>query len=235
MKRWHFIAIWMICFAGTSAASEVVRPRPEGASMTTKARVNADTAALDDGDFEEGSPSAYWTEESLKYGSPICSKPVCGDYGRTGSHYAWFGGVRDEREIAVISQQIQIEETASQLTAWLKITREEGQGQLRFSIDGNTVATYNHNDSNQYGQYREIAIDLRSYADGELHNLSIDVHTEPSGLMNFFIDDVSLVAGEPTAVLVDNITATEAVPHRPLVWGIVLLFLTLGLHDWYTG
>lgn len=198
MKRWMMIGFVVLLWVNPVTA--LAQTRPEHPLITIQGGIDADTAALDDPSFEAGTPSPYWIEESLKYGTPICATTTCGDYGRTGMYYAWFGGVRDEREIAVLSQAVRIEETASTLTVWLKMTADDGQGQLRFSIDGEPVRTITHNDLLTYAQYAEVAIDLSRFADGEMYTLAIDVHTEPSGLLNFYVDDWAWVETLPTSV-----------------------------------
>ena len=189
-----------------------------------------DTSALDDPGFESGTPSAYWAEQSLTYGTPICSVAVCGDYGLTGDHYAWFGGVRDQREIAVLSQVVKIEESASRLSGWLKITHEEGQGRLRISLDGKTVGEWDHDDVTQYAQYREIEIDLSDYVDDKAHNLAIDVHTEPNGLVNFFVDDLTLVSSEPTAVHGTSMQVKN--PPIPPLWWMIVMGVAVAISVW---
>lgn len=58
-----------------------------------------------DPSFESGTPNPSWAETSTNFGSPLCSPGTCGFAGaRTGSWWAWFGGIDGMLEEGSLTQ-----------------------------------------------------------------------------------------------------------------------------------
>jgi uncharacterized repeat protein (TIGR01451 family) len=158
------------------------------------------TEAVQDGDFEDGSPSTFWIEQSTNFGTPLCTIAGCGQGTGTGPHsgdwWAWFGGIAAPEVGSMTQNDIVIPEN-SVLSFWFEApVCANTTDFVRIQIDGTTVweATGAHPECNSVG-YVNITADISAFADGGIHDLVITstISGVPSGT-NFFIDDVSIAA-----------------------------------------
>src|SRR5262245_36568433 len=153
-----------------------------------------------DGSFEAGIGAGTWTESSTNFGTPLCDS-LCGSNGgtgpRTGSIFAWFGGV-DAFEEGSLEQSLTIPASAASLDFYLEIPAASGNGVdfLRVKIDGTTVFEAFENDVLYGGAGYELAsVPLAGFADGAVHTLRFEsTITGTPRLTNFAVDDVSILA-----------------------------------------
>lgn len=154
-----------------------------------------------DGSFESGTPSPFWDEYSLNFGTVLCT-PGCGLSSGTGPltgiWWAWFGGLASSPERGHVAQQLEIPQSdEAWLSFFLEIPVACQPGWLRVSIDGDLLFEVTENDQKTYSLYKEIVLDVSEYADGDLHEIRFESRTWPlsSGCVtNFFLDDISLQA-----------------------------------------
>lgn len=175
-------------------------------------------ATLRDGGFESGSPNPFWTESSTNFGSPICNS-TCNMPARTGTHLAWFGGIDTAAEVGLLEQSFQVPSGVTSLTFWLMIgTSGGGTGQLDMLLDGRPVASFDQTDAVQYATYQPVTVPFSV----ENHTLRFEAATYPTGITNFFIDDVTLNS-VPTAAHLRTLAAT------PTTHALTLLLIALTL------
>ncbi len=157
--------------------------------------------AVADGSFEGGTPSASWAEASTNFGTPICDPGACGVGGgtgpRTGTFWAWFGGV-PALEVGSVQQSLTIPVGASTLDFYLEIPVSSGNGVdfMRVKIDGTTVFSVLEGQAPYAGiGYQLVSIPLGAFADGGVHTLRFEsTQTGAPGVTNFFVDDISISA-----------------------------------------
>ena len=150
-----------------------------------------------DGGFENGAGGGSWAEDSLNFGTPLCTLGGCGAGGGTGPNsgdwWAWFGGI-GAFETGSVAQSVVIPESATDMTFWLEIPVSSGNGEdsLEVKIDGFTVRTYTDADGPFIGYVQET-VDVSAVADGNAHDISFEsVQTGNIGITNFFVDDVEI-------------------------------------------
>jgi hypothetical protein len=174
-----------------------------------------------DGSFEAGIGAGTWTESSTNFGTPLCDS-LCGSNGgtgpRTGSIFAWFGGV-DDFEEGSLEQSLTIPAGAPSLDFYLEIPAASGNGVdfLRVKIDGTTVFEALENDPVYGGPGYELAsVPLGAFADGGVHTLRFEsIITGSPLLTNFAVDDISIPAATfdcPQCVTLDFETDDEGHP-----------------------
>jgi hypothetical protein len=153
---------------------------------------------VQDGGFETGTPNASWSEASTNFGSPICSIASCGTGFGTGPHagdwWAWFGGI-SAVEVGSVEQGITIPEGGclASLNFYLEIPVANTTGFMNVLIDGNTIFSVTDADQPAYAPpYQMVTVDVSPYADGGLHTLRFESTTDGGGVLNFFVDDVSI-------------------------------------------
>ncbi len=178
--------------------------------------------------FEAGPFGGQWTESSTNFGSPICDVGGCGTGGGTGpnsgSFWTWFGGIAAVEEGSV-SQSVIIPPAGTvTLSFFLEVPTCDDSGYMEVLIDGNQEFLIDETDpSCGVVGYNQINVDLSAYQ-GQTVNL--EFHSEVQGVgvgvLNFFIDDVSLDAtGTPPSA--------AATPVPTLKWyGMGLMLLVLG-------
>ena len=171
---------------------------------------------IQDGSFEAGSPNAYWTEASTNFGTPLCTS-ACG-FGsgtgpRTGSWWAWFGGIASYEE-ASMTQNVTIPVGITDLTFYFELpVCDSASDYLNLTIDGTVVWTVNGADAqcNTIG-YTLETVDISAYADGNVH--VVEFYSESfatnANVTNFMVDDVSISA--PDACQADNLAWLSASP-----------------------
>lgn len=156
--------------------------------------------AIQDGGFEDGSPSTFWTEASTNFGTPLCTEGDCGLGTGTGPHsgdwWAWFGGIAAPETGSMTQTGVVIPE-GSVLSFWFEApVCANTTDFVRLQIDGTTVweATGAHPRCNIVG-YQQITVDISAFDDGAAHTVAFvsTISGNPSGT-NFFIDDVSIAA-----------------------------------------
>jgi hypothetical protein len=158
------------------------------------------TEAIQDGDFEDGSPSTFWIEQSDNFGTPLCTVAGCGTGTgtgpRSGDWWAWFGGIAAPETGSMTQNDIVIPENST-LSFWFEAPLcANATDFVRITIDGTTVweANGTHPECNSVG-YVNITADISAFADGGTHDFVITstISGNPDGT-NFFIDDVSIAA-----------------------------------------
>ncbi|MCK5920834.1 MAG: hypothetical protein KAG66_07825, partial [Methylococcales bacterium] len=159
-----------------------------------------------DGGFEAGVGGGTWTEASTNFGSPICDLGSCGTGTGTGPHsgdfWTWFGGI-DTAEVGSVSQSVMIPAGSATLTFWLEqIICDSPADFMEATIDG-TQVFLTDGSSPLCGVlgYAEQTVDVSAFADGGTHTLEFRSETFANNGdgSNFFLDDVVLDAGAPTA------------------------------------
>lgn len=159
---------------------------------------------IQDGGFEAGSPNPFWTEFSTNFFTPLCTIADCGTGGgtgpRSGTWWAWFGGIEAYEE-GSLSQDVTMPEGTATLSFWLEVpVCDSAADYLEVLIDGTQVFVTDGDDPlcGVIG-YSEQTVDVSAYADGGVH--TVEFHSETfannADVSNFFVDDVVLdvVAG----------------------------------------
>ena len=163
-------------------------------------------AQITDGSFEAGAFSGNWIEFSTNFGTPLCDlgcfNPPPVSFARTGTWFAWFGGI-ESYEMGSLEQVATIPAGTATLDLYLLIgipTAGSGNGDyFEVRIDGNVE--FNDTSVNlepAYGaDWALLQVDVSAYANGGLHTITLrsEVFGGPGQFSNFFVDDVSLEAG----------------------------------------
>ena len=158
---------------------------------------------LTDGSFEQGPTGTAWTQASTSFGTPVCSAANCG-FGsgtgpRTGTYWAWFGGLAGGVETGSVSQSFIFPSNDSiTLKFYLEIPLCDGpQDILNVTVDGNSVFQVNGGSALcGAAGYTLQSVDLSSYADGNSHTITFNVNTVSANgtETNFFVDDISVIS-----------------------------------------
>jgi len=151
-----------------------------------------------DSSFEAGTPNPFWEEESENFNTPICTIDVCGDGDgsagpRTGDVWVWMGGI-SEHEHSHVKQVLMIPPNATQLQFYLWIGSAEypsSSDYFKVEIDNVEVFLADATMLYDYTTYVPINIDISSFADGDLHNISFISITDGQ-IVNFNLDDISI-------------------------------------------
>ena len=161
-----------------------------------------------DGGFEGGTPNPSWTESSSNFGTPLCTITDCGDGGgtgpRSGSWWAWFGGVVGT-ETGSVLQKLLIPTGTAVLNFWFEnYVSDSDDDFIKALIDDIPVWTYTGFDylNDQLG-YTQITVNIDAFADGGMHTLEFFSTTisKNNGVTNFFVDDVSITTVPEPATL----------------------------------
>lgn len=156
-----------------------------------------------DGGFENGPGAGSWTEASTNFSTPLCDLAGCGNGGgtgpRTGSYWAWFGGIATFEEGSV-EQTFGPVPSNNDLTLYFWLEQIECDGAddfLKVVVDNDTLYTTT-GASNLCGVagYSLQSVNLNAYADGLTHTLKFisRVYGTNGGVTNFFVDDISVLA-----------------------------------------
>jgi hypothetical protein len=174
-----------------------------------------------DGSFESGGvPSTIWSDPqtSTNFGTPLCSVATCGTGSgtappRTGTFWAWFGGI-PLPETATLGQDVVIPAGTASIHFWMRTGTVTAPftDVLNVKIDNVTVVSYPE-PSIAEADYTERFIDLTSFANGASHNIEFEYIGPSNGTGSYVIDDVTLLAngagcGSPTATPSNSPTAT---------------------------
>lgn len=197
----------------------------DAASSLAQAPASTDGSGIvQDGGFESGTPNASWDEFSSNFPSPICnaSCTIGGvtNLAHSGSYWAWFGGIADER--GTLTQTVTIPNVATaQLKFFLRYGSREagalGNDYLRVFMDGNQLfqITDSQADFNTYGgsDYTEVTLNINSYADGLVHTLVFDSYIGTGeGIDDFLVDDVSISTSTMAEVFLPTIMNNYCFP-----------------------
>jgi|CXWL01.1.fsa_nt_gi hypothetical protein len=170
------------------------------ASVTTPGAADCTTPFLD-GSFEAGTPSTAWSEESLLFGTPICSAESCAvltSQARTGGWWLWFGGQSaGQTEIAAVAQSLTLPAGSAQLSFYLYNQGSSGNelDDVRVLVDGVELWQAVTGDPRYVAGYRQATVDLGSFADGASHLIRFEGRSSGDPVSsNFFIDDVQLTS-----------------------------------------
>jgi hypothetical protein len=156
-----------------------------------------------DGSLEAGTPNPSWDEGSTNFGTPICNpgpSPNCGTGGgtagpRTGSWWAWFGGI-DATEDAFLSQTVNIPSGQATLQFYLWIGAHSGAGvsdYLRVTVGGAEVFRATDASTQYDAGYTLVSIDVSAQAGGS-REVRFESHNGPTGIININVDDIALNA-----------------------------------------
>lgn len=159
-----------------------------------------------DGSFELGAFGGAWVESSTNFGTPICSSGLCGTGTgtgpRTGTFWAWFGGIA-AYESGAVSQSVVIPAGNATMSFWLEqIICDSPADYLSVRIDGNEVFRTDGGAAicGSLG-YTEVTLDLAAlgYADGAAHTVEFfsEIFANNGAGTNFFVDDVAIFAEIP--------------------------------------
>ena len=158
---------------------------------------------IQDGSFETGTPSGFWTEASTNFGTPVCDVPGCGTGTgtgpRTGAWWAWFGGI-GTYEAGSVSQSVIIPgSSTATLSFWVEqfVCSGDANDYLEANIDGAQVWSTN-GAAPECGTlgYRQVTVDVSAWADGGAHivQFNSEIFGVGGASSNFFVDDVMLDA-----------------------------------------
>ncbi|MGA7729711.1 MAG: kelch repeat-containing protein, partial [Chloroflexia bacterium] len=154
---------------------------------------------IQDPSFEGGTPSAFWTEKSTNFGTPLCDVASCGNGGgtagpRTGDWWAWFGGTASAEDGAV-SQTVNIPAGTSTLQFYLWIGAHSGNGAadyIRALVNGVEVFRATDASTAYDAGYTLVSVDVSAQA-GSNRIVRIEEHNDAgSAVFNASVDDVTL-------------------------------------------
>ena len=193
-----------------SVGTAAIAPARESSGTAANERnreVGTPVELVQDGGFEAGTPSPFWTEASTNFGTPLCDLTICSDGGGTGpfagSWWAFFGGIEGFLEQGSVSQTIQGGSgDLCTLSFWLEIPATSGNGTdfLEARIGGTAVWVVLES-AGPFVGYTQITQDVSAWIDGTPQTLEFFGETsgEP-GLSNFFVDEISLTCEAPIFV-----------------------------------
>ena len=154
---------------------------------------------LQDASFENGtSTNEYWVGTSTNFGTPLCDVNCIGEvFARTGSIWAWFGGV-NVNETAALSQSVTIPNASSaslDFYLWIPDARagSDAADVFKVKVDGATVFIANATQIKYYSVYRPINVNISAYANGAPHEIEFSAVTTGQ-VVSFLLDDVSLTS-----------------------------------------
>ena len=186
---------------GSVAKLRAPTPIQRSAKQLYDLQHSVEAEEVQDGGFEAGSPNPYWTEDSLNFGTVLCTEDDCGtgggtSYPRTGDWWAWFGGLGGAYEEGSVSQSVTIP-SGGPATLTFHVMNGycsgESEDYLEVTMDG-TQLWQTTGDAPECGttSYRQITVDVSAYADGAAHTLEFHSEIFGSDNSNFALDDVSL-------------------------------------------
>jgi len=158
-----------------------------------------------DGGFELGDIEQPWTMPwnltTQEVVSKICSTIYCPEQPHSGEQYVWLGSLGGEQ--AFIDQDIIIPSRANTLSFWLKMQNADMTSNdfLQVTIDGAEITRITSVESDKYSDYTQVTLDIKAYADNQVHNVRFYVENTLSGATTFLLDDIELqvlMGEEPT-------------------------------------
>jgi len=161
-------------------------------------------AIVADPSFEAGTPNGFWNEFSSNFGTPICDAGACGTGTgtgpNTGTFWTWFGGITGAVEEGSVSQTITIPAAGTvTLSFALEAAVCDGTGFMEVLINStDQVYLFDQTDPDcGVLGYQTVNVDISGYQ-GQTVDLEFHSITQGDAGLNFFIDDVDVVAaGSP--------------------------------------
>jgi hypothetical protein len=200
---WSIVELAPVVPPPTGAGPLSGSPERLGVAAPVESAIQPKAAAgggvVADGSFEAGTPNPSWNEASTNFGTPLCTVAGCttgtGTGPRTGSWWAWFGGIGAYEEGSV-DQDVTIESGTATLSFYLEqIVCDSAADYLEVLIDGNQVFVSDGSSAlcGVLG-YSLQSVDISAYADGGTHNLEFhsEIFATNGGGSNFFVDDVTI-------------------------------------------
>jgi len=153
---------------------------------------------IQDGGFEAGFVSTFWTQSSTNFGTPLCDA-TCGGVGpRTGTYWAWLGGTT-AAEAGSVQQVGEIAAGFNTLTFYVWWSSSLGAppdplATFNVKMDGNTIFSLTPATAGAYNAgYRHASVDISAYADGNSHTLRFESSNAAAvSATNIHLDDVKL-------------------------------------------
>jgi uncharacterized protein YcfL len=159
------------------------------------------TNLLQDPSFEAYTPNPFWSEADSEFGTPLCNGPDCNYWNeahpRTGSIWAWFGGIAASTHTASLSQSVIFPSCGNarlQFYFWIGYA-QPGSGtndQFFARIDGTTVFSANASQINSYPGYTLINLNVNQFANGARHTIQFS-HVNRGHEVGFNLDDIALI------------------------------------------
>jgi len=120
-----------------------------------------------------------------------------------GDWFVWFSGIEGLTENASLAQTAVFpSQGEAVLKFWLMMFSDPTgileSGTLNVKIDNETVFTSSEKDADIYPDWKEIAVDVSKFADGESHTLTFGADFPLGAITSFLIDDVSLEGKKTT-------------------------------------
>ena len=155
---------------------------------------------VQDGSFEAGFATAYWTQTSTNFGTPMCDT-ACGGAGpRTGTFWVWFGGISNMAEAGSVEQTGLIAAGPKRLEFYVwwassVATPPDPAATFDVKIDGNTIFSLTPATASDYSAgYTLASVDISAYADGNNHTLRFEAsNAAVAGPTNINLDDISII------------------------------------------
>ncbi len=218
----------LLSVSSLSSAQIITDVRPESAAPAGTPTCTPANIILDGGFETGGIPSTIWNnpQTSTNFGTPLCDNATCGTGSgasppRTGSFWAWFGGI-PLPETATLGQNVIIPAGVASLHFWMRIGTVTAPftDVLNVKVDNITVQSYAEPATAETA-YTERVIDLSAFADGASHNIQFEYIGATSGTGSYVIDDVSLLASgagcaSPTATPTPSNTPTATPTASPM-------------------
>jgi len=148
--------------------------------------------------FESG-PGVNWKEKSSNGFPVVCSFSLCGNGAgtatpRTGSYWAWLGGVFGVEKNQV-SQNVKMPSGGQAvLRFYLWTGVHDAPAKLQVTIDGVKIFSANETKTQYHNGYVLVQKNISQFADGQKHKLLFKCVEKGTGstLTTFNIDDVSI-------------------------------------------
>jgi hypothetical protein len=151
-----------------------------------------------------GQSNPSWTSTSTNFGAVFCSTAICPNDGsnpapRSGTFYAWFGGVA-AAETSTLAQTVTMPAGAPRfLNFFLRRARvgAPADSSLVVRVDGTPVATFDEPAAAE-AAYVSRSIDLSAFATGASRQIRFE-YTNPAGagVSNFLVDDIRIECTPP--------------------------------------
>lgn len=194
-----------VCVAVSATATIDATEGDPALANNTASAANGGGNLIADPSFEDGSPNGFWAESSTNFGTPLCTAAGCGGTGtgtgpRTGTWWAWFGGIA-AAETGTVGQSVTIPTGSTSLNFYFEAPLCGAAADfIRVTVDG-TELWRADGTSSACGVvgYQQISVPLGAFADGGSHAILFESTSTGAATTNFMVDDVSL-ASAPTCV-----------------------------------
>ena len=154
---------------------------------------------FEDPSFEGGSPNTEWMESSSG-GFPVICDDACGaDVPRTGSWFAWFGGVAGPETSSVSQSAATFFLSDAFLSFWLRIDgcdQDDSNTDL-FTVTLDGIIIYQLDENSALcgtSEYQRVVIDIFPFNTGGSHLLGFEFTGFGPNITNLYLDDVELLS-----------------------------------------